>query len=147
MQVNFRHDPNTEVQRTRKINLAFSSLSLHTSLGLGQRNAGNENVFGFWGLEHVFHPFILDWLKIWRRYCLLSLPIKCLLYPPLFSSVLLWILICACNTFIISSNSLMSLPTRITVRVFANRKDGGDGLGCLLTRRRRARSSGTSGAQ
>jgi len=54
MQVNFRHDPNTEVQRTRKINLAFSSLSLHTSLGLGQRNAGNENVFGFWGIRTCF---------------------------------------------------------------------------------------------
>jgi len=32
----------------------------------------------------------------------LSLPI----YPPLFSGVLLWILICACNTFVISSRIL-----------------------------------------
>jgi len=62
MQVNFGHDSNTEV-RTLKINLAFSSLSHYTGLGLGQSNAENERVFGFWRIRTCF-PSIPDWLKI-----------------------------------------------------------------------------------
>ena len=60
-------------------------------------------------LEHVFHPFPIGW-KLPRNLATLlsslSFPIKRLLYPPLFSSVPLWILIRACNTSIISSRIL-----------------------------------------